>query len=113
MCCNVRASRSLSLVIDLMTVFAVTKDLPTQPFLLAIRFRVADQHPFIRVTPVDFIDREFFAHNNHPTLPSICSSISRFNSTAYSIGSSFTKGSMKPVTIIDDASTSLRPRLMR
>ncbi len=49
----------------------------------------------------------------YPTDPSICSSISRFISTAYSIGSSFTSGSMKPVTIIEAASASVRPRLIR
>src|SRR5438105_854881 len=40
----------------------------------------------------------------YPTEPSICSSIRRFISTAYSIGSSLTKGSMNPLTIIVDAS---------
>ncbi len=49
----------------------------------------------------------------YPTLPSICNSISLFISTAYSIGSSFTSGSMKPVTIIDEASASVMPRLIR
>ena len=49
----------------------------------------------------------------HPTEPSICSWISRFISTAYSIGSSFTIGSMKPETIIPAASSLLIPRLWR
>src|SRR5262245_5509207 len=49
----------------------------------------------------------------YPTVPSICSSISLFISTAYSIGSSFTNGSMKPPTIIVLASASERPRLIR
>ena len=48
-----------------------------------------------------------------PTVPSICNSIRRFISTAYSIGSSLTSGSMKPLTIIVAASASLRPRLVR
>ena len=48
-----------------------------------------------------------------PTDPSICNSIRRFISTAYSIGSSFTSGSMKPLTIMVDASVSDRPRLIR
>jgi hypothetical protein len=50
---------------------------------------------------------------SYPTDPSICSSISRFISTAYSMGSSFTRGSMKPLTIIELASASVRPRLCR
>ena len=49
----------------------------------------------------------------YPTVPSICSSISRFISTAYSIGSSLTSGSMKPLTIIVLASASDRPRLVQ
>ena len=48
-----------------------------------------------------------------PTEPSICSSISRFISTAYSMGSSLTSGSMNPPTIIVLASASVRPRLIR
>jgi hypothetical protein len=40
-------------------------------------------------------------------------SISRFISTAYSIGSSLTIGSMNPATIIDVAWSSVRPRDMR
>src|SRR5439155_7703600 len=49
----------------------------------------------------------------HPTEPSIWSWIRRFISTAYSIGSSFTIGSMKPDTIIPAASSLLIPRLWR
>ena len=49
----------------------------------------------------------------YPTVPSICSSIRRFISTAYSMGSSLTSGSMKPLTIIVEASASLSPRLAR
>src|SRR5690606_3100703 len=49
----------------------------------------------------------------HPTAPSICSSISRFSSSAYSIGSSLAIGSMKPRTIMAIASSSVRPRLIR
>ena len=41
--------------------------------------------------------------------PSICSSISRFISTAYSIGSSLVIGSMNPLTISLDASSSEMP----
>jgi hypothetical protein len=48
-----------------------------------------------------------------PTEPSICSSISRFSSTAYSIGSSLVIGSMKPFTIIAMASLLGEPRLIR
>ena len=53
------------------------------------------------------------ANANYPTDPSICNWISRFISTAYSIGSSLTSGSMKPLTIIVLASASDRPRLIR
>ena len=49
----------------------------------------------------------------YPMEPSIWSSIRRFISTAYSIGSSRVKGSMKPPTIMPDASSSERPRLIR
>jgi hypothetical protein len=40
----------------------------------------------------------------------ISSWMSLFSSTAYSIGSSFVTGSMKPFTIIAAASSSVRPR---
>src|SRR5690606_3272023 len=46
-----------------------------------------------------------------PTAPSICSSIRRLSSSAYSIGSSRAIGSTKPRTIMAIASSSLRPRL--
>ncbi len=49
----------------------------------------------------------------HPTDPSIWSWISLFISTAYSMGSSLTSGSMKPLTIRVEASASERPRLIR
>ena len=48
-----------------------------------------------------------------PTAPSICSSMSRLSSSAYSIGSSRAMGSTKPRTIIAIASSSSMPRLMR
>ena len=51
--------------------------------------------------------------HRQPTDPSICSWMSLFISTAYSIGSSFTSGSMNPPTIIVLASASESPRLMR
>ena len=41
--------------------------------------------------------------------PSIWSSMRRFISTAYSIGSSLTIGSMKPLTMSLDASSSSMP----
>src|SRR5581483_11013536 len=49
----------------------------------------------------------------HPTEPSICSSISRFSSRAYSIGSSRAIGSTKPRTTMAIASSSVRPRRRR
>ncbi len=48
-----------------------------------------------------------------PTDPSICSSINRLHSTAYSIGSVRVTGSMKPFTIIPMAWLSDNPRLIR
>lgn len=48
-----------------------------------------------------------------PTEPSIWSSMSRLSSTAYSMGSSLTIGSMKPATTIAVACSSVRPRLIR
>ena len=48
-----------------------------------------------------------------PTAPSICSSMSRLSSRAYSIGSSLAIGSMKPRTIIAIASSCSMPRDIR
>ena len=50
---------------------------------------------------------------HQPTAPSICSSISRLSSSAYSIGSSRAIGSTKPRTIVAIASSSVMPRLIR
>jgi len=50
---------------------------------------------------------------HQPTAPSICSSISRFSSSAYSIGSSRAIGSTNPRTIVAMASSSVMPRLIR
>src|SRR5207249_8539247 len=49
----------------------------------------------------------------YPTEPVISSWIKRFSSTAYSIGSSLVKGSMKPFTIIVSASALVMPRLCK
>ena len=53
------------------------------------------------------------ASDAQPTAPSICSSMSRLSSRAYSIGSSLAIGSTKPRTIIAIASSSVSPRLIR
>ena len=58
-------------------------------------------------------NRCFRQEEGHPIEPSICSSISRLSSSAYSIGSSRAIGSTKPRTIIAIASSSVRPRLIR
>lgn len=52
---------------------------------------------------------------SHPTAPAeaMLISISRFISTAYSMGSSLTIGSMNPATIIEVAWSSVSPRDMR
>ncbi len=50
---------------------------------------------------------------HQPTAPSIWSSISRFSSSAYSMGSSRAIGSTKPRTIVAAASSSVMPRLIR
>ncbi len=50
---------------------------------------------------------------HQPTAPSICSSMSRLSSRAYSMGSSLAMGSTKPRTIIAIASSSVIPRDMR
>jgi hypothetical protein len=52
-------------------------------------------------------------HGPQPTDPSICSSINRLHSTAYSMGSVLVTGSMKPFTIIPIACDSERPRLIK
>jgi len=49
----------------------------------------------------------------HPTAPSICSSMSRLSSNAYSIGSSLAMGSTKPRTTMAMASSSVMPRLIK
>jgi len=54
-----------------------------------------------------------FGQSTHPTEPSIWSWMSLFISTAYSMGSSLTRGSMKPLTIRVDDSASESPRLIR
>lgn len=53
------------------------------------------------------------APSAQPTEPSICSSMSRLHSTAYSIGSVRVIGSMKPLTTMLIACSSDRPRLIR
>ena len=50
---------------------------------------------------------------HQPTAPSICSSMRRLSSSAYSIGSSLAMGSTKPRTIIAIASSSAMPRDIR
>src|SRR5690606_3004939 len=50
---------------------------------------------------------------HQPTAPSICISIRRLSSRAYSMGSSRAMGSTKPRTIIAIASASSMPRLIR
>ena len=50
---------------------------------------------------------------HQPTAPSICSSMSRLSSSAYSIGSSLAIGSTNPRTTIAIASSSVRPRLIK
>lgn len=50
---------------------------------------------------------------NYPIDPSISNEINLFNSTAYSIGSSFVNGSTNPMTIISVASDSLIPLLIK
>ena len=57
-------------------------------------------------------DRGLIRHRQ-PTAPSICSSIRRLSSSAYSIGSSRAIGSTKPRTMVAIASSSVMPRLMR
>ena len=60
----------------------------------------------LRGEPGDVLD-------GHPTEPSICSSMRRFSSSAYSMGSSRAMGSTNPRTTIAIASSSVRPRLIR
>ena len=50
---------------------------------------------------------------DYPTDPSISIFTSLFNSTAYSIGSSFVNGSINPPTIKERASDSEKPLLIR
>ena len=54
-----------------------------------------------------------FRGRHQPTAPSICSSMSRLSSRAYSMGSSLAMGSTKPRTIMAIASSSSMPRDMR
>jgi hypothetical protein len=57
--------------------------------------------------------RSLLQQRHQPTAPSICSSMSRLSSRAYSMGSSRAIGSTKPRTIIAIASSSVIPRDMR
>ena len=59
------------------------------------------------------IDSGVVGGDRHPTEPSICNSISRLSSSAYSMGSSLAIGSTKPRTTIAIASSSVSPRLIR
>ena len=59
------------------------------------------------------VDVENRRRGRHPTEPSIWSWMSRFISTAYSMGSSLTIGSMTPETIMAAASSLSIPRLWR
>ena len=49
----------------------------------------------------------------YPTDPSICNSINLFISILYSIGRIFVNGSIKPLTIRADASSSLIPLVIK
>ena len=66
----------------------------------------------VRVGLVHGVDNSV-GGGHQPTDPSICSSMRRLSSRAYSIGSSLAIGSTKPRTIIAMASFSSRPRLIR
>lgn len=66
------------------------------------------RHEEIRDDMAEVRSRVFY-----PTAPSISRASSRFNSTAYSMGSSRVKGSMKPIRIMLIACCSDRPRLIR
>ena len=71
------------------------------------------RHGSVRYNPKRVQDPGRAARRAQPTEPSICSSISRLHSTAYSIGRVRVMGSMKPFTIMPIAWVSLRPRLIR
>ena len=62
---------------------------------------------------VRFSRTKVLARSSYPIEPSICSSIRRFISTAYSIGSCLMIGSMNPLTISFEASSSLMPCVIR
>ena len=66
----------------------------------------------VRVGLVHGVDNSVRGRHQ-PTDPSICSSMRRLSSRAYSIGSSLAIGSTKPRTIVAMASFSSRPRLIR
>src|SRR5207247_7302011 len=91
----------------------------TDPELVP-RTRVRSQAERLDVEPVRSLrvsgrdpDRVDPRDQTQPTEPSICSWISRFISTAYSSGTSFVIGSMNPDTTMAEASSSVRPRLIR
>jgi hypothetical protein len=66
-----------------------------------------------RTHPTDSPPPEFAIRRTHPTEPSICSSIRRLHSTAYSIGRVRVTGSMNPLTTMPIACSCERPRLIR
>src|SRR5262245_33978756 len=122
-CCHLRWQRQV--VLQLQTAQVRTPPLLFGPQwqrqLLALlpggKTSVAHPHWFVLQGAESFdslsVQRLYtYSHNTssstsaYPTEPSIWSSISRFISTAYSIGSSFTSGSINPLTIIVEASVS-------
>ena len=76
----------------------------------AVRVRLAAEPAGLRA---EDLGRLRWQRRAQPTAPSICSSMSRLSSRAYSIGSSLAIGSTKPRTIIAIASSSVSPRLIR
>ena len=86
---------------------------PWKPFIGFQRRAPAVAQP-VRLTLEEQVLKGGFRNNHcYPTEPSISSWMRRFNSTAYSSGSSFVNGSMNPLTIIVSASLRVMPRLIR
>lgn len=70
--------------------------------------------PFLVGSPIQGILRLSAGKSKYyPTLPSISNCMRRLSSTAYSMGSSLTIGSMKPLMMAAEASDGDRPRVCK
>ncbi len=87
------------------------------PLPISFAFTDISPEPLVQTIGIVFSSFSFNVTEiffiNYPTDPTISSCINLFSSNAYSKGNSLTIGSIKPFTIIEVASFSERPRLIK